>query len=84
MRALRDLRELQRVAEQHDVARRRTHRERVGQRHLARLVDNKCIDRAVERFDWQRATPCRQRAVCRRLASAKASIRSALLTEALS
>ena len=50
MRALRDLRELQRIAEQHDVARRGSHRERVGERHLPGLVDHKRVDRAVESF----------------------------------
>ena len=43
MRALRDLRELQRVAEQHDVARRGSHRERIGQRHLPRFVDHQRV-----------------------------------------
>ena len=37
--ALRDLRELLRVAEQDDVARRGAERERVGERDLAGLVD---------------------------------------------
>ena len=50
MRALRDLRELQRVAKQHDVARRRSHRERVGERHLPGFVDDERVDLAVERF----------------------------------
>ena len=46
MRALRDLGELQRVAEQDDVARGRAHRQRVGERHLPRLVDHQRVDAA--------------------------------------
>ena len=56
MRALRNLRELQRVAEQHDVARRGPHRERVGERHLPGFVDHQRVDRAVER--GVREEPC--------------------------
>ena len=48
VRALRHLGELQRVAEQDDVARRRPDRERVRERHLARLVDEEVVDGAVE------------------------------------
>jgi len=49
MRALRHLGELERIAEQDDVAARgRTHRERVGQRHLPGLVDHERVDGAVE------------------------------------
>ena len=48
MRALRDLRELQRIAQQDDVARRRPHGERVGQRDLAGLVDHQRVDTAVQ------------------------------------
>ena len=44
---LRDLGELLRVAEQHDVPRRRPDRERVGERDLARLVDEERVDGAV-------------------------------------
>ncbi len=50
MRPLRNLRELQRVAEQHDVARGRSHRERVGKRHLSGFVDDERVDGAVERL----------------------------------
>jgi hypothetical protein len=53
------LRELQRIAEQHDVARRRSHRERVGERHLPGLVDHERVDLAVERF--VREQPCGSR-----------------------
>ena len=45
--ALRDLRELLRVAEQDDVARGGADRERVGERHLARLVDEQVVERLV-------------------------------------
>ena len=44
MRALRDLGELQRIAEQDHVARRRAHRQRVGERHLPGLVDHERVD----------------------------------------
>ena len=44
--SLRDLPELLRVAEQHDVARARPERERVGERHLARLVDEERVESA--------------------------------------
>ena len=43
--ALADMRELLGVAEQHDAARRLGHRERVGERHLPRLVDDQDVDR---------------------------------------
>jgi len=48
MRALRDLRELERIAQQDDVARRRSHRECVRQRDLARLVDHQRVHAAVQ------------------------------------
>ena len=44
---LRDLAELLRVAEQDDVARARPERERVGERHLPRLVDEERVDDAL-------------------------------------
>ena len=44
MRALRDLGELQRIAEQDHVARGRAHRQRVGERHLPGLVDHERVD----------------------------------------
>ena len=47
MRSLRDLRELVRVAEQHDVPRRRPHSQHVRQRHLTRLVDEERVHRLV-------------------------------------
>ncbi len=45
MRPLRDLGELERVAEQHDVACGRSHRQRIGERHLPGLVDHQGVDR---------------------------------------
>ena len=48
MRALRDLRELVRVAEQDEVARRRADRERVRERDLPALVDEQRVDVLVE------------------------------------
>ena len=46
VRALRDLRELVRVAEQDEVSRRRADRERVGERDLPGLVDEERVDAA--------------------------------------
>ena len=43
-----DLRELLGVAEQDQVARARAHRERVGERDLAGLVDEEVVERAVQ------------------------------------
>ena len=43
-----DLRELLRVAEEHEVASGRAHGERVGERELARFVDEQIVERAVE------------------------------------
>ncbi len=57
---LRDLRELHRVAEQHERARRRAHRERVRERDLAGLVDEEVVERAVELAPARTATPCRR------------------------
>ncbi len=48
MRALDHLRELLRVADEHDVARRGRHRERVGERDLTRLVDEEVVELRVE------------------------------------
>ena len=48
MDALRDLGELERVAEQDDRPRRGAHRERVGERDLAGLVDDEHVERLVE------------------------------------
>ena len=48
MRALADVRELLRVAEQHQAAAGAGDRERVGERHLARLVDEQHVDRAAQ------------------------------------
>ena len=70
MRALRDLRELQRIAEQHDVARRGSHRERVGERHLPGLVDDQRVDACRRALRARTATPSRRRAERRRRASA--------------
>ena len=47
MRALDHLRELLRIADEDYVARARPHRERVGERHLPRLVDEEVVDRAL-------------------------------------
>ena len=48
MGSLRDLGELQRVAEQDERARRGAHRERVGERDLSGLVDEEVVERLVE------------------------------------
>ena len=48
MRALRDLRELVRVAEQDEVARGRADRERVRERELPAFVDEQRVDVLVE------------------------------------
>ena len=45
MAALRRLRQLLRIAEQHELRRRAAHREHVGQRLLPRLVDEQHVDR---------------------------------------
>ena len=50
MDPLRHLPELLRVAEQDDVARARPERERVGERHLPRLVDEQRVDDALHVF----------------------------------
>ena len=46
--ALADVRELLRVAEQDDASRRLRARHRVGERHLAGLVDEERVDRVLE------------------------------------
>ena len=61
VRPLDHLGELLRVADEDDVPRRRPHRERVGERHLAGLVDEEVVERAVVRRA-RRARPCRRRA----------------------
>src|SRR5438105_15721562 len=48
MDPLRHLRQLQRITEQNERARRRPHRQRIRQRYLARLVDEQVIERLVE------------------------------------
>ena len=48
MRPLRHLGELDRVAEQDDVPRRSSHRQRVRERDLPRLVDEQVVDGAVQ------------------------------------
>ena len=48
MEPLRHLRELERVAEQDERARRGSHGDRVGERDLARLVDEEVVERPVE------------------------------------
>ena len=48
LRALRDLRQLVRVAEEDEVARDRADRDRVGERHLARLVHEQRVEEALE------------------------------------
>ena len=47
-RALRDLRQLVRIAEQHEVPRRVADRDDVGERDLARLVDDQRVEEAGE------------------------------------
>src|SRR5439155_14756407 len=54
--ALRYLRELKRIAKQNDVVRRRTDRECVGERHLARLVDYKDVEFGIELLACEK--PC--------------------------
>jgi hypothetical protein len=44
MHGLRDLRELERITQEHEVLRRRGGGERIGQRQLTRLVDNEHVD----------------------------------------
>ena len=46
MNALRDVRQLLRIAEQDEVARGRAHRDGIGERHLAGLVDEQVVERA--------------------------------------
>ena len=47
LRALRDLRQLVRVAEEDEVARAAADRHRVGERHLARLVHEERVERCA-------------------------------------
>src|SRR5262249_34135858 len=47
-RALRDLRQLVRIAEEHEVPRRMTDRDDVGERNLARLVHDQRVEEATE------------------------------------
>ena len=54
MRALRDLRQLVRVAEQDERARGGADREHVGERDLARLVDEEHVDRPLGRVEVDR------------------------------
>ena len=71
LRALRDLRQLVRVAEEDEVARGRADRERVGERDLAGLVDEERVERTLASKSTpraRRATPCRRRAGGRRRA----------------
>ena len=51
VRALRDLRQLVRVAEQDEGARSRPDREHVGERELAGLVDEEHVERPLRRVD---------------------------------
>ena len=64
--ALRDLGELERVAEQDQVARGGRHRERVGERDLAGLVDDEVVDRLVACPRGTTATRCPPSGRCRR------------------
>ena len=65
MHPLRHLSQLERIAEQDEVAGRRTHGEGVRERHLARLVDHERVDERAPCPDrrrgpvGRRATPCR-------------------------
>ena len=61
VRALEHLGELLRVADEDDVARAGAHRERVGERDLAGLVDEQVVERRCRRSSRRRATPCRRR-----------------------
>ena len=58
--SLRRLRELLRIAEQHDVLRRAAHRDDVGERLLARFVDEQHVDRVAHLRRAPRATRCRR------------------------
>ena len=60
MGSLRDLRELQRVAEQDDVARGGAERERVGERDLAGLVDEEVVDAPGRSSAARTARRCRR------------------------
>ena len=54
--SLTDLRQLRRIAEQHDVLRAERERERVGQRDLAGFVDEEIIELAGELFAREEPT----------------------------
>ena len=47
MRALDDLRQLTRIADQHDVARTPAHGDHIGKPHLAGLIDEQPIERLL-------------------------------------
>ena len=61
MRSLDHLRELLRVADEHDVARGGAHRERVGERDLPGLVDEEVVEASSRAPRARRARPCRRR-----------------------
>ena len=62
MHALRDLRELERIAQQDHVAGGRAHRESVRERDLTGLVDHEVVELAIQILDARRARRCRRRA----------------------
>ena len=60
MHALGHLGELQRIAEENQVAGGRAHGQRVGERHLAGLVDHEVVERAVQlRAEKSHAVPAK-------------------------
>ena len=79
MDALPHLRQLLRIAEQHEVARGSAHRDRVGQRHLARFVDEQVVEPADPCPRARTATRCRRRA--RRLPASHASLLVGVLVD---
>ena len=77
MRALEWLIELLRIAEQDDRARAGAHGEDVGERHLARFVDEEHVERGHGSSPKPRAMACRRR---RRGRASPAGVRAAVLS----
>ena len=74
MDALRDLRELQRVAEQHERPRARAQRERVRERDLAGLVDEEVVELPVELLAREEPGGAREEVVRRRSTNGSTSV----------
>ena len=72
MRALDHLRQLARIADQHDVARGPSHGDHVGEAHLSRLVDEEPVEGLLDSRRGRRRRPCRRRHA--RAASAASSL----------